>query len=234
MTENIFKKELAKLGIIITDTQLKQFNRYYELLIEWNQKINLTAITKKEDVYLKHFYDSATIVKVIDLTKEKSLCDIGTGAGFPGIVLKILFPELNIILIDALEKRINFLNLVINDLGLKKVETIHARSEEYGIKNREMYDVVTARAVASLPVLIEYCVPLIKVNKYFIPLKANISQEIINSKNAIIQLSLEEIEKKEFFLPIENSTRTIIKFKKIEKTNKRYPRINGEIKKRPL
>ena len=234
MTENRFVEELKNLGIDISDQQLKQLEKYYNLLIEWNEKINLTGITKKEEVYLKHFYDSATILKVVDLNIEKSLCDIGTGAGFPGMVLKILFPNLKVTLIDALEKRIKFLNDVIEKLELVGIETIHARSEEYAIKNRELFDVVTARAVSQLPILIEYCVPLVKVNKYFIPMKANISQEIIESKNAIRLLNLEELERAEFLLPIEESIRTIIKFKKIKQTDKKYPRKYADIKKRHL
>lgn len=234
MTENKFIEEIRKLEIDISDNQINQFHKYYELLIEWNEKINLTTITKKEDVYLKHFYDSATITKVIDLNEQESLCDIGTGAGFPGIVLKILFPNLKVKLIDALEKRIKFLNIVINELKLKDIEAIHARSEEFGLKNREIYDIVTARAVAPLPILIEYCVPLVKKNKYFIPLKANISQEIEKSENALKLFSLKEIKRVEFLLPIENSNRTIIKYEKLELTNKKFPRKNVEIKKRPL
>lgn len=234
MTENNFVLELEKIGINISGEQLHQFKKYYELLVLWNEKINLTTITEKNDVYLKHFYDSATLCKIIDLNNEQSLCDIGTGAGFPGIVLKILFPSLEVTLIDALEKRIKFLNIVIEELGLEKINTIHARSEEYGIKNRELYDVVTARAVASLPTLIEYCVPLVKTNKYFIPLKANISQEILNSNNAMKELNIKEVNKIEFNLPFEDSKRTIIKYLKYEKTNKKYPRTNSLIKKKPL
>lgn len=234
MTENEFIKEIKKLGIDLSENQIIQFNRYYELLIDWNEKINLTAITKKKDVYLKHFYDSATIIKVIDLNEQESLCDIGTGAGFPGIVLKILFPNLKVTLIDALEKRIKFLNIVIDELKLIYIETIHARSEEYGLKNREIYDVVTARAVAPLPILIEYCVPLVKKKKYFIPLKANISQEIELSKNALKLFSLKEIKRIEFLLPVENSNRTIIKYEKTELTDKKFPRKNSDIKKRPI
>lgn len=234
MTESKFIEELNKIGIEISDKQLEQLNDYYNLLIEWNEKINLTGITKKEDVYLKHFYDSATIYKIINLNEEETLCDIGTGAGFPGMVLKILFPNLKVTLIDALEKRIKFLNDVIEKLKLKGIKTIHARSEEYAIKNREVYDVVTARAVSQLPILIEYCVPLVKENKYFVPMKANISQEIIDSKNAIKLLKIEEKERIEFLLPIEESTRTLIKFVKTEKTNKKFPRKYSEIKKRHL
>lgn len=234
MTENDFELELNKIGIKVSSEQLNQFNRYYELLIEWNEKINLTSIIEKKDVYLKHFYDSATIVKVINLEKEKSLCDIGTGAGFPGIVLKILFPTLKVTLIDALEKRIKFLNVVISELNLKDIETIHARSEEYGIKNRELYDIVTARAVASLPVLMEYCVPLVKTGKFFIPMKANISQEINISENAIKKLNLREMKTEKFLLPYENSQRNIILYLKEKATLSIYPRKNSDIKKKPL
>lgn len=234
MTENSFELELNKLGIKVSKEQLNQFNKYFELLIEWNEKINLTSIIEIKDVYLKHFYDSATIVKVIDLENEKTLCDIGTGAGFPGIVLKILFPNLKVTLIDALEKRIKFLDIVIRELNLKNIETIHARSEEYGMKNREIFDVVTARAVANLPVLMEYCVPLVKTGKFFIPMKANISQEIVLSENAIKQLNLKNVKKEEFFLPYENSNRTIILFLKEKATPKMYPRKNSDIKKKPL
>ncbi len=234
MTENNLEKELTNLGIVVTQKMLKQFNRYYELLVEWNEKINLTAITEKNDVYLKHFYDSATIVKAIDLNKETTLCDIGTGAGFPGLVLKILFPNLKVTLIDALEKRIKFLNTVIEELDLNDIETIHARSEEYGVKNREKYDVVTARAVANLPVLMEYCVPLVNIGKYFIPMRANISQEINSSQKAIKELGIKQIKIEEFLLPYENSNRTIIVYLKEKQTIKKYPRKNAEIKKKPL
>ena len=234
MTENKFVEEVKKLGININDTQLKQLNRYYELLVEWNEKMNLTNITIKEDVYLKHFYDSLTIQKVIDLYEEETLCDIGTGAGFPGLVLKILFPNLKITLVDALNKRITFLNEVIKELNLENIETIHARIEEYGTKNREKYDVVTARAVSKLNILLEYAIPLAKPQKYFISLKGHIEEEIINAKNAMNKLDVEITKKEEFLLPIENSSRTIIMFKKRNKTNLKYPRRYSEMLKKPL
>lgn len=234
MTKDKFIDELKMIGIDITDTQLEQLDKYYKLLIEWNEKINLTAITDEKDVYLKHFYDSATMNKIIDLENIHLLCDVGTGAGFPGLVLKILFPNLHVTLVDALEKRIKFLNIVIDELCLKDIDTVHERSEIFAKSNREKYDIVTARAVASLPVLIEYCVPMVKENMYFIPMKANISQEIIDSKNAIKELNLEEIKRVEFKLPIEESNRTLILFKKNKKTNPKYPRKNSDIKNRPL
>lgn len=234
MTENNFVENVKELGIEINDKQLKQLEKYYELLIEWNEKINLTGITKKEDVYLKHFYDSLTIQKIIDLNDVETLCDVGTGAGFPGLVLKIVFPNLKVTLLDALNKRINFLNDVIEKLELKDIETIHSRSEDYALKNREKFDVVTARAVASLPVLMELCVPLIKENGFFIPLKANITEEKLLSKNAILKLSLKEVDEVKFILPIEKSNRCLIKYLKEKKTEKKYPRKFSEIKKRPL
>lgn len=234
MTISEFIEELKKINIEPTEEQLEQLNKYYELLIEYNKVMNLTGITEKDQVYLKHFYDSLTIIKVIDLNMEETLCDIGTGAGFPGIVLKILFPNLKITLIDSLNKRIEFLKIVIKELNLKNIEALHERAEEYAINNIEKYDVVTSRAVAPLNILLELSIPLLKINKYFISYKGNISREIIESKNALKQLDsiIEKIE--EFELPKENSTRTIIKIKKLNKTNKKYPRKFSEIKKKPL
>ncbi len=234
MTENKFIEELKLLGIHINEIQLKQLNQYYQLLIVWNEKINLTSITEKDQVYLKHFYDSLTIIKVIDLNNEQSLCDIGSGAGFPGIVLKIMFPHLKITLVDSLNKRIIFLNDVIEKIGLKDITTIHSRAEDYAIKHKEEYDVVTARAVAPLHILLEYCVPIIKVNKYFIAMKGNISQEIIDAKTALKALDSEVVKQEEFLLPIEGSNRAILKIVKLKKTNPIYPRKFSEIKKKSL
>ncbi len=234
MNQNKFIDELNKLGISITELQLEQLNQYYKLLVEWNEKMNLTGITEQNDVYLKHFYDSLTLCKVIDLNTVSTLCDIGTGAGFPGLVIKIMFPELKVTLIDSLNKRIQFLNYVIEQLHLDKIETISARAEEYGINNRELFDVVTARAVAPLNHLIEYSVPLVKTNGYFIAMKANAEDEIKNSDKALQKLDsmLEQIEC--FNLPIEESKRTLIKVKKIKETSKLFPRKYSDIKKKPL
>ena len=234
MTEKEFIQELSKIHIIPTKLQLKQLEKYYELLVEWNKVMNLTGITEKNQVYLKHFYDSATLASVIDFNKEESLCDVGTGAGFPGIVIKILFSNLKVVLIDSLQKRVNFLNQVVKELDLKNIAVYHARAEEFAQNHREEYDVVTARAVASLPVLLEYCVPLVKVGKYFVPMKASIEEEMIISSNAIEVLKVEVEELKKFELPLEKSQRTILKLRKIEKTSKKYPRKYSEIKKRPL
>ncbi len=234
MNEKEFVKYVKELNIELDDIKLNQLKKYYELLITWNEKINLTAITDQEQVYLKHFYDSLTLSKIIDLNQELSLVDIGTGAGFPGIVLKILFPNLKITLIDSLNKRIEFLKLVIKELNLKDIEAIHTRIEEYSKVNREQFDIATARAVAPLNILLEYSIPMIKRNGYFVPMKANIDKEVTNSKNALKLLDASIIEKIDFKLPKENSNRTLIKIKKLKSTSNKYPRKYVEIKKRPL
>ncbi len=232
MDREIFISEVKRLNIDLTEEMLQQLEKYYELLVEWNEKINLTAITDKNDVYLKHFYDSLTLCKIIDLNDVDSLCDIGTGAGFPGIVLKICFPHLKLTLVDALNKRINFLKLVCDDLGLSDVECIHARAEEYALKNRDLFDVVTARAVAPLNILLEYSIPLVKKNKYFIALKGN--EEVSESKNALKVLNCKVVDENKFLLPLENSNRTIIKIQKLGNISGKYPRRFAEIKKKPL
>ena len=234
MNQEEFIKELKNINIEITEKQLEQLKKYYELLIEYNKVMNLTGITEEKQVYLKHFYDSATITKVIDLTQEESLCDIGTGAGFPGLVLKILFPNLKVTLVDSLNKRILFLKKVIEELKLENIEAIHDRAEEYALKNIEKYDIVTSRAVAPLNILLEYAIPMLKINKYFIAFKGNVEEELKQSEKALKILN-SRIEKQEIFkLPIEDSTRTILKIQKQNKTEKKYPRKNSEIKKKPL
>ena len=226
MNQDRFILELSKLNINITSLQLQQLERYYELLIEYNKVMNLTGITDKEDVYLKHFYDSLTITKVIDLNKYNTLCDVGTGAGFPGLVIKILYPHLKITLLDSLNKRLNFLNVVIKELNLKDIETVHTRVEDY----KKQFHIVVARAVAPLNILLEYCIPITKVNGYFIAMKGKNEE----ADNALLKLNSEIIETNLFLLPIEQSNRTIIKIKKIKETDKKYPRIYSEIKKNPL
>ena len=224
MNIELFIEATKKLDINLTENQLEKLNKFYELLISWNEKMNLTRITEKEEVYLKHFYDSLTLSKVIDLTKDLTLCDVGSGAGFPGIVLKIVFPNLKIKLIDSLQKRVNYLNEIIKDLELSDIEAIHSRAEDYAKIHREEYDIVTARAVANLRVLSELCVPMVKVNGYFIAMKANIEEEKEESKEILKKLNsnIEHIET--FYLPIENSLRNIVKIKKESKTNPIYPR----------
>lgn len=226
-----FIEETSKLGIKLTKEQLNKLEQFYELLITWNEKMNLTRITEKEDVYLKHFYDSLTLVKVIDLNQNLTLCDVGSGAGFPGIVLKIVFPDLKIKLIDSLLKRVNYLNEIIKELNLLDIEAIHTRAEDYARNHREEYDIVTARAVANLKILSELCIPMVKVNGNFIAMKANIEEELEESKDIIKNLN-SEIEKIEtFYLPLEESNRNIILIKKTQKTNHLYPRRMDKIKK---
>ena len=214
MDKEEFIKELENLNIMLSSKQLDQLDNYYHLLVEWNEKINLTRIIDEKDVYLKHFYDSLTLSRVIDLNQELKLCDIGTGAGFPGIVLKIAFPKLKITLVDSLLKRIRFLDIVIKELGLSDIETVHSRAEDYVKFHKEEYDVVTSRAVSRLNNLIEYSTPLLKKNGYFIPMKANCEEEIKESLPILKRknLTIEKID--EFTLPIENSNRTIIKIVK--------------------
>ena len=226
MNQDNFILELKKLNINITELQLKQLERYYELLVEYNKVMNLTGITIKEEVYLKHFYDSLTIAKVIDLNNYQTLCDVGTGAGFPGLVLKIIYPNLKVTLLDSLNKRLNFLNVVIKELNLKDIETVHSRAEEYNKK----FDITVARAVAPLNILLEYCIPLTKVNGYFIAMKGKNEE----ATNALKELNSEIIQTNSFLLPIEQSNRTIIKIKKIKETNKKFPRKYSEIKKKHL
>ena len=234
MNLNNFKEELEKININITDEQLNQLEKYYDLLVEWNNKINLTNIIEKDQVYLKHFYDSLTMNKIIDLNEIESLCDIGTGAGFPGLVLKIVFPNLKVTLVDSLNKRIIFLKEVIERLELNNIEVYHARAEEFAKNNIEKFDIVTARAVAHLSILLEYSIPMVKINGYFIAMKANIDEELEESKKAleILKSKIKKIEK--FKLPVESSNRTVIMIEKQEKTNSKYPRKNSEIKKKML
>ena len=211
MSKEEFLKELEKLNIIPTDKQLEQLEKYYELLVYWNERVNLTRIINKEDVYLKHFYDSLTIVKVVDLKEENTLLDFGTGAGFPGMVLKIMYPNLKVTLVDSLQKRINFLDIVIKELNLKDITTIHERVEN--LKNSN-YDVITTRAVANLEKLLVYTHDIIDNNTKFIPLKANVDEEINQAEKILKKYNL-FIEKKEnFYLPKENSIRNILVIKR--------------------
>ena len=208
MDIDLFINEVQKLGIEVSNDKLQKLEKYYELLVLWNEKMNLTAITDKKMVYLKHFYDSLTLTKVIDMTEIDNLCDIGTGAGFPGIVLKIFYPNINLTLVDALNKRIIFLNEVIKELELENVETLHVRAEEYAKNVREKFDVVTARAVSSFNTLLEYSIPLVKDGKYFIAMRG--SDDTDNSLNALNLLNSKKIKAECFKLPIEKSDRTIV------------------------
>ncbi|MDO4376934.1 MAG: 16S rRNA (guanine(527)-N(7))-methyltransferase RsmG [bacterium] len=233
MNDKEFKEELSKLGIVLTSTQEKQLEMYYNLLIEWNNKMNLTGITDRNSVYLKHFYDCITLIKAIDLTKNLKIVDVGTGAGFPGLVLKIVFPNLDVVLVDALNKRINFLNHVIESLKLENIEAIHDRIENYAKNNLEVFDLVTCRAVAKLNIISELCLPLAKVNGYFIPMKATIEDEISDTKYLeVLKSKVESVIT--FNLPIENSVRNLIVIKKYGSIDKKYPRQYDKIIKNPL
>ena len=233
MNKEEFLNELAKLDINLTDYQLNQLEEYYNLLIEENKKYNLTSITNKEDVYLKHFYDSLTISKIIKLDNQ-SICDIGTGAGFPGLVLKIAYPNTYITLLDSTLKKCKFLNMVIDKLKLKNIEVVNDRAEIYAHNNREKYDIVTSRAVAPLKHLLEYSIPLLKIKGLFIPMKSNITNEIENINNYEKKLSIKLIDKISFKLPKENSLRTILKYEKEATTSLKYPRSYKDIKKKEL
>ncbi len=234
MTQEEFIFELKELGIELTEQQKKQLKKYYEMLVEYNQHMNLTGITEESDVYLKHFYDSLTLEKAIHLEKMHTLCDIGTGAGFPGLVLKIVFPNLKVTLVDSLNKRILFLQDVIQELGLKEVEAIHVRAEEFAKNHREQYDVVTSRAVANLSLLSEISLPLVRVGGYFIPMKAHLELEMDTLNSIIGKLNGKIEELISFDLPNEHSVRNLLKIKKIEKTHYKYPRKFADMKKKPL
>ena len=209
MTKEEFLLELEKLGITLTSYQQEQLKKFYHLLISWNEKINLTRITSENEVYLKHFYDSLTITKVIDLNKVNTLCDVGTGAGFPGIVLKIVYPNLKITLVDALQKRVNYLNEIIKELDLSYIVAIHSRGEDL----KEKYDIVTARAVANITKLLNYTMHLVEENGVFIAMKGNITEELTPAVQKAIskKYSIEKIE--EFYLPYENSQRSLVVIK---------------------
>lgn len=223
--------------IELTELQIEQFEKYYELLIDWNNKINLTAITEKEEVWKKHFEDSISIVKAIDMNSVESLIDIGTGAGFPGIPIKIMFPHIKLTLLDSLNKRINFLNLVIDELGLKDVETIHGRAEDFGKdKNyREKYDVCVSRAVANLATLSELCIPFVKVDGYFISYKAEkADEELANAQKAISIFSAGIIKSVELVLSDSDYNRKLIIINKKRNTPAKYPRKAGIPSKEPI
>ena len=233
MNKELFIEELNKLNINSTTKQLEQLEKYYEILVTENKKYNLTAITTKEEVYLKHFYDSLTISKIIDLNNQ-SLCDIGTGAGFPGMILKIFYPNLSITLVDSTLKKCNFLNYVIKELKLNNIKVLNKRAEEFAKETREEYDIVTSRAVAPLKHLLEYSIPLLKVDGTYIAMKSDISKEIENISNYEHKLSIKQEKIIKFNLPIEKSLRTLISYQKLKPTNIIYPRKYNEIKKKDI
>jgi len=233
MNKEEFINELKKINIEITKKQLKDLEKYYQILVEENKKYNLTAITEEHDVYLKHFYDSLTLTKIVDLNNQY-LLDIGTGAGFPGLVLKIMFPNLKIDLLDSTNKKCMFLQYVIDILELTNIKVINARAEEYAKDVREKYDIVTSRAVAPLKHLLEYSIPLLKINGVFIALKSNIDEETKNIQNYYQKLYLNQEKIIKFELPKENSLRTLYKVTKYKSTPNIYPRVYSQIKKKDI
>ena len=236
--EEFFEKMQEKstdLSVNFLVEQLEQFFDYMNLLIEWNEKMNLTAITDPEEIILKHFIDSITILNKIG--NESKVVDVGTGAGFPGIPLSIMNPTLKITLVDSLNKRLIFLQEVVNKLNLKNIEIVHARAEEFGQnkKYREGFDVATSRAVANLSTLSEYLIPLVKVNGKVISMKASDAKEEINEAEKAIEVLGGKIEKiEEFNLPQSDIGRTVIVIKKEKQTPAKYPRKPGTPSKEPI
>lgn len=208
-----FIKEVESLGLTVTEERLKQLEIIYTTLIETNKTMNLTRITAKEEVYIKHFYDSLTLAKIYDLSKVKTLCDVGTGAGFPGLILKIFYPDLKITLIDALLKRVNYLNNLIEKLNLKDIKAYHIRAEDL-IKKEITFDIVTARAVASLPKLLSWTMPLVNDKGSFLIMKGNITDELEESKKIISKNNWLITKKVSFDLPDNKGFRTLLEIKK--------------------
>jgi 16S rRNA (guanine527-N7)-methyltransferase len=232
-----FLRRLTGLGITLTDSQSDQFEAYYRLLVEWNEKMNLTGITEREQVYEKHFYDSLTAAHAADFAAAASLSDIGSGAGFPSLPLKIVFPHLQVTIIDALAKRIRFLEEVVNILELKDVRCIHARAEETArsSEHRDYYDIVTARAVARLSVLNELCLPFVRIGGVFIAMKgSDVEHEIEESRFSAERLNGSIRDVIHLQLPGEGSERHLIRIVKTGPTPKAYPRKPGIPLKEPL
>ncbi|WP_366204291.1 16S rRNA (guanine(527)-N(7))-methyltransferase RsmG [Bacillus safensis] len=232
-----FTAALEEKGITLSPMQLEQFETYFRMLVEWNEKMNLTSITEKEEVYLKHFYDSISAAFFIDFHKVTTICDIGAGAGFPSIPLKICFPHLHVTIVDSLQKRITFLNELAKGLNLQDTTFYHDRAETFGQRKekRESYDLVTARAVARLSVLSELCLPLVKKEGLFVALKASAADEEMQAgKKAVTVLGGEVVEKHSFVLPLEESERNIIVIEKKKQTPKKYPRKPGTPNKSPI
>jgi 16S rRNA (guanine527-N7)-methyltransferase len=231
------QQKCERTGVKLTDEQAGQFYQYYEMLVEKNKVMNLTAITEFEEVVQKHFVDSLSLVKTYDLSKACKVIDIGTGAGFPGIPLKIAFPQLQIVLLDSLNKRIQFLNEVIETLGLKEIEAIHGRAEDLARNKlyREQFDLCISRAVANLSSLSEYCLPFVKKGGVFISYKSsNVEEELEQARKAVFLLGGKIENKTEFLLPDSDITRCLIQVKKEKNTSSKYPRKAGLPSKEPL
>lgn len=235
--EDILRQGIKDFGIEVNDQMISDLKTYREILVDWNQKMNLTGIEEEKEVFIKHFLDSISAVSNRYIKDGISLIDVGTGAGFPGLPLKICLQNIKLTLLDSLNKRINFLQEVSNTVNLKDVEFIHGRAEDFGKNSdyREQYDVATARAVAGLPILMEFCVPFVKVGGYFVCLKGpNANLELEESKMAMDILGLEFVEKIDIELPNEELKHNILVFKKIKNTPEKYPRKAGKPAKSPI
>ena len=232
-----FQANLAQKGIVLSEKQMAQFAQYYQLLVEWNEKMNLTAITEEKEVYLKHFYDSIVLSLVTDMQPDATLCDVGSGAGFPSIPLKIVYQNLKVTIVDSLNKRIHFLNHLVETLGLTDVYLYHDRAENFGQnkQHREAYQYVTARAVARLNVLSELCLPLVQPGGYFYALKASKSEEeLLQAQKAIQVLGGKFSQDHALILPITQDERHILAIVKEKATPKKYPRKPGLPNKQPI
>ena len=231
MTKVEFQKACLEAGIQLNEEQMNQFEKYMQLLVEWNEKMNLTAITQEEEVWEKHIYDS---IMPFSNIKFETMCDIGSGAGFPGIPVKIAFPHVHMTLVEPLQKRCLFLNEVKTQLNLDNLDILNVRAEDLAKEKRECFDVVSARAVAKLSILLELCVPFVKMDHTMVALKGkNGHEELINAQKAIDTLGVELIDEEKFMIE-EDATRINLYFKKVKHTPNKYPRAYGQIKKKPL
>lgn len=233
MKKDEFYKEIEKLGISITPNMKQQLEEYANFLLEYNEHTNLTAIKTKEEVYLKHFYDSLTLKKIANL-ENGALLDVGTGAGFPGLVLAIIFPNLDVTLLDSNNKKITFLKECITRLQIKNAHTVYSRAEDYTKIHRESFNFVTSRAVAELRILLELNIPAVKVNGLFLAMKGNIETELQSSLKTMQILGCSILEKQEFTLPYNGGVRTLLSIKKEKSTDLKYPRTYDKIKKKAL
>ena len=236
MIDRSYLKALAaSLGVSLDDRALERFDLYARLLCDWNEKINLTAITDPQEICVKHFADSLTVFNYIDIPQNASVIDVGTGAGFPGMVLKIARPDIRLTLLDSLQKRLNFLGVVLDELDLE-AELIHSRAEEGGqdLDLRESFDLVVSRAVAQLNILSEYCIPYVRLSGSFVAFKGDADGEIKSAKKAIGILGGKINNTFKFELPFEGGGRTLVEIEKVSPTPDKYPRQNGKIKSKPL
>lgn len=233
--EQFYNAVKEKVGIELSELQKEQYRKYYDLVVEWNQKINLTAITEEDEFYTKHFFDSISLAFYKDYLNIESICDVGSGAGFPSIPLKILYPNLKVTIVDSLNKRIKFLNLVKDELELTDCNFVHARAEEFGQNKeyRESFEIVTARAVARLNVLAELCLPLVKKDGYFLSLKAQKAEEETKEAINAIKLLGGKLEQ-DLEFDIEGEERHILEIRKAKETPNKYPRKAGTPNKKPV